>query len=125
MTPQGVIIGRVIDQDGDPIANAQIAVARYGYDGGRRTLIPAGAGLAPGAAAGANADPAAQAAAAQALLGGGGQTTDDQGSFRIVTLAPGRYYVSADPRPTRGIMGMIAARAAEAHPRPRQRVRRM
>ena len=106
MTPQGVIIGRVIDQDGDPIANAQIAVARYGYDGGRRTLIPAGVGFAGG---GANADPAAQAAAAQALLGGGGQTTDDQGSFRIVNLAPGRYYVSADPRPNRGIMGMIAA----------------
>src|SRR5437762_2424721 len=65
MTPQGVIIGRVIDQDGDPIANAQIAVARYGYDGGRRALIPAGVGFAGG---GANADPAAQAAAAQALL---------------------------------------------------------
>ena len=93
--------GALLNKDGDPIANAQITVARYGYDGGRRMLIPAGVGLAPG---GANGDPAAQAAAAQALLGGGGQTTDDQGSFRIVNLAPGRYYVSADPRQNRGFL---------------------
>ena len=45
MTSQGVIMGRVIDQDGDPIANAQITVARYGYIGGRRALFPASAGL--------------------------------------------------------------------------------
>jgi len=62
MTPQGVLMGRVIDQDGDPIANAQITVAQYGYIGGRRALFPTTGGLSAGETAGANADPAAQVA---------------------------------------------------------------
>jgi protocatechuate 3,4-dioxygenase beta subunit len=113
MTPQGVVIGRVIDQDGDPIPNAQITVARYEYVGGRRALTPTSAGFSTG---GSNADPAAQAAAAQALLGGGAQSTDDQGSFRIANLVPGRYYVSADPRPNRGILGMVGAQGRGGAP---------
>ena len=116
MTPQGVLMGHVIDQDGDPIANAQITVARYGYIGGRRTLFPTVAGLSAGGAAGANADPAAQVAATQALLGRGAQNTDDQGSFRVANLAPGRYYVSADPRPNRGVLGMIAVQGRGGAP---------
>ncbi len=118
MTPQGVLMGRVIDQDGDPIPNAQIMVARYGYIGGRRALFPTSVGLSSGGTAGANADPAAQVAAARALLGGGAQNTDDQGSFRIANLAPGRYYVSADPRPNRGILGMIAVQGRGGAPTP-------
>jgi protocatechuate 3,4-dioxygenase beta subunit len=105
MIPQGVIVGRVLDQDGDPVANAQVTAARYGYINGHRTLIPASGALTPTAG---TPTPAQAAAAVQAVLGGGGQTTDDQGVFRISNLAPGRYYVSADARANRGIMGLIA-----------------
>src|SRR5579862_6324972 len=102
MTPQAVITGRVIDQDGDPVANAQVTAYQYGYSNGRRQLMPAGSSAAAGAALGA-------------LLGGGGGgpgTSDDQGNYRIVNLAPGRYYVSADPRTNRGILGIIQGQVA-------------
>ncbi len=118
MTPQGVITGKVIDQDGDPVANVQVTVARYGYSNGRRTLIPVSTALA--AAAGTTPTPAQATAALQTILGGGGQATDDQGSFRINNLPPGRYYVSANPRANQGIAGLIAATgqggAADATP---------
>ena len=104
LIPQGVIVGRVLDQDGDPIANAQVTVARYGYSNGHRTLMPVSA-ITAGAGA---PTPAQTAAAVQAIFGGGGQATDDQGVFRISNLPPGRYYVSADARGNRGIMGIIA-----------------
>lgn len=114
MTPQGVIIGRVLDSDGDPIANAQITASRYGYDNGRRTLMEVGTGIqatALPAGAGAAANPAAGAAALTSLFGGGGLSSDDQGNFRINNLPPGRYYVKAEFRGTAGILGMIQAQA--------------
>ena len=105
LIPQGVIVGRVLDQDGDPVANAQVTASRYGYSNGHRTLIPVSAALTPAVG---TPTPAQAAAAVQQIFGGGGQTTDDQGAFRISNLAPGRYYVSADARANRGIMGLIA-----------------
>src|SRR5258707_11314787 len=62
LTPQGVITGRVTDQDGDPVRGVQITVLRTGYPRGRRQFVPAG-----------------------------GASTDDQGNFRAGNLAPGRY----------------------------------
>ena len=86
MTPQAVIAGRVTDQDGDPVANIAVSVFRYGYNNGRRTLMPGG-----GPPAGGRGGPIGPG-------GPGGTATDDQGNFRIGNLSPGRYYVSADPR---------------------------
>jgi len=102
LTPQGVITGRVTDEDGDPIANAQVSVARYGYNNGRRTLIQTGGALST---AGAQMG----AAGALAILGGGGGagTSDDQGNFRIVNLTPGRYYVSANPQAGAGFLTLL------------------
>ena len=72
MTPQGVIAGKVLDQDGDPVVSAQVQAMRYTYARGRKQLQPAGGGA-----------------------------TNDLGEYRIGSLAPGRYYVSAtDRRPT-------------------------
>jgi protocatechuate 3,4-dioxygenase beta subunit len=69
MTPQGVIAGKVLDQDGDPVASAQVQVLRFAYQRGRKQLQPTGAGQ-----------------------------TNDLGEYRVGNLAPGRYYLSASDR---------------------------
>src|SRR5579862_2727642 len=108
MTPQGVITGRVADEDGDPIAGAQVSVARYGYSNGHRQLIQTGGALSA-LASGAAMSPAN----ALAMLTGGGSagTSDDQGNFRIVNLAPGRYYVSANPQGASALLNLVQAPA--------------
>jgi protocatechuate 3,4-dioxygenase beta subunit len=70
MTPQGVIIGKVVDQDGDPVAYAQIQAMHSAYVFGRKRLQISG-----------NA------------------STNDLGEYRIANLAPGRYYVTARDEP--------------------------
>ncbi|PYR90959.1 MAG: hypothetical protein DMF84_18570 [Acidobacteria bacterium] len=63
----GVITGRVLDEDGEPLARALVTVQRYQYIRGERQLSAAG----------------------------GGQS-DDRGQYRVFGLPPGEYYVSAD-----------------------------
>lgn len=63
----GVITGRVVDEDGEPLARALVTVQRYQYVRGERQLTPAG-----------------------------GDQTDDRGQYRVFGLPPGDYYVSAD-----------------------------
>jgi hypothetical protein len=69
MTPQGVVAGKVMDQDGDPVNGVQVQVMRYAYARGRKQLQPTGNGQ-----------------------------TNDLGEYRIGNLAPGRYYLSASDR---------------------------
>jgi len=69
MTPQAVVSGKITDQDGDPVTGAQVQVMRNNYVRGHRQLAPAG-----------NA------------------ASNDQGEYRIANLAPGRYYLSVNPR---------------------------
>ena len=63
----GVITGRVLDEDGEPLARALVTVQRYQYIRGERRLSPAG-----------------------------GDQSDDRGQYRVFGLPPGDYYVSAD-----------------------------
>ena len=71
MTPQGVIIGKVLDEDGDPVPTVQVQIVRTMYAAGRKQLVPSG-----------------------------GSNTNDLGEYRIGNLSPGRYYVNAiDRRP--------------------------
>jgi Carboxypeptidase regulatory-like domain len=63
----GVITGRVVDEDGEPLARAIVTVQRYQYVRGERQLSPAG-----------------------------GDQSDDRGQYRVFGLPPGDYYVSAD-----------------------------
>jgi protocatechuate 3,4-dioxygenase beta subunit len=67
LTPHGVIAGRVLDEDGEPVSNVNVQVLRPGYNQGRRQLVPSQ----------------------------GRSMTNDLGEYRIFGLAPGRYYVSA------------------------------
>jgi len=67
MVPQGSAAGKVIDEDGDPVADATVMAEVVNYSSGRRRLV----------------------------LREGGQT-NDRGEFRLGKLPPGRYYISAE-----------------------------
>jgi protocatechuate 3,4-dioxygenase beta subunit len=74
LMPLGIIRGHVLDEDGDPIVRAQVAVLRYFYDQGRKQLN--------------------QLAFLQ---------TNDLGEFEALNLPPGRYYLQAVVWPPRNI----------------------
>ena len=65
-----VVEGRVTDEDGDPLADAQVAVLRRTFVAGRTHWQQAGA-----------------------------ERTNDLGEYRIAGLAAGNYYVSVSPPP--------------------------
>lgn len=65
-----VVEGRVTDEDGDPMANAQATVLRQTFISGRSHWEQAGA-----------------------------ERTNDLGDYRISGLAPGNYFVSVTPPP--------------------------
>jgi hypothetical protein len=65
-----VVRGRVTDEDGDPMLNAQVAVLRQTFVGGRSRWEQAGA-----------------------------ERTNDLGEYRVAGLAAGNYYVSVSPPP--------------------------
>jgi protocatechuate 3,4-dioxygenase beta subunit len=66
----GVIAGRVVDEFGEPVADAMVAALRQVWTAGRRRFVPAG------------------------RMG----QTNDLGQFRMYGLPPGDYYVSATLR---------------------------
>jgi len=70
MLSAAIVTGRVVDEDGDPMANVDISVLRYGYSSGRRELEQERS-----------------------------ERTNDVGEFRIAGLLSGRYILSASPSP--------------------------
>jgi hypothetical protein len=68
LAPQAVITGRVLDEEGDPWIHAQITLYRSRWSHGKRTFASAG-----------------------------GADLNDLGEFRIGELAPGTYFVAAQP----------------------------
>jgi hypothetical protein len=77
LTPQGVIAGRVLDDEGEPVAGVTVMALRYLYMNGRRHLVPA--------------------------VGAMPIQTNDLGEYRLSNLAPGRYYVQSAARPLMNI----------------------
>ena len=69
LTPQAVITGKVLDEDGEGVAGQPVRALRYVYRGGRRQW--------------------STVATAQ---------TSDIGEFRLPNLEPGRYLVSSNAR---------------------------
>jgi hypothetical protein len=65
-----VVRGRVTDEDGDPMANADVAILRETFVAGHRRWEQAGS-----------------------------ERTNDLGEYRIASLAAGSYYVSVSPPP--------------------------
>jgi protocatechuate 3,4-dioxygenase beta subunit len=70
LTPHGVIAGRVLDEEGEPVTGANVQVSRQQYMQGRKQMSRMN-----------------------------GASTNDLGEYRVFGLAPGRYFVSADARP--------------------------
>jgi protocatechuate 3,4-dioxygenase beta subunit len=69
LTPHGVITGRVLDEEGEPVNGVDVQVLRQRYMQGRKQLVRSGGGL-----------------------------TNDLGEYRIFGLAPGSYFLSATAR---------------------------
>ncbi len=85
LLPRGsAITGRIVDETGEPVAEAMVTALRQEWSGGRRRLN--------------NAGRTAQ--------------TNDLGQFRMYGLPPGEYYVSATLRNMDGMMMDILAAAA-------------
>jgi hypothetical protein len=70
MLPSAIVMGRVLDEDGDPMANVEVSVSRRKFLSGRFKFEPTGS-----------------------------SQTNDLGEFRIGGLLAGKYYVSATPTP--------------------------
>lgn len=70
MLPAAVVTGRVVDEDGDPMPNVEIAVLHYSYSSGARRLEPERS-----------------------------ERTNDLGEYRVGNLSPGQYFVAASPAP--------------------------
>jgi Carboxypeptidase regulatory-like domain len=81
-----VVRGRVTDEDGDPLPNAQVAVLRQTYVSGRSRLEQAGA-----------------------------ERTNDLGEYRVAGLPAGNYYVSVSPPPDFRSLIEAAGAASETH----------
>jgi hypothetical protein len=62
----GAIAGRILDEDGEPMANVQLNALRQTYRDGRRALMPSGF-----------------------------SSSNDLGEYRIFGLAPGEYFLRA------------------------------
>ncbi|MBZ5583882.1 MAG: carboxypeptidase-like regulatory domain-containing protein [Acidobacteriia bacterium] len=74
LTPQGVVTGRVINREGEPMTGYVVTPCVFQYVGGRRVLVEAT----------------------------GSPETDDAGDYRIRPLPPGRYYILVKKQPYRG-----------------------
>ncbi len=77
LVPFGVITGKVVDQDGDPVTNVPLSVMRWGFGRGSRQLQNSGGGV-----------------------------TNDRGEYRIFNLPAGRYILVARPNRPGGYVQM-------------------
>ncbi len=68
LMPQGVIGGKVQDEDGDAMDHVNVTALRWGFIRGRRQLSTIAS-----------------------------ESTNDKGEFRLAALTPGKYYLSASP----------------------------
>jgi hypothetical protein len=66
LTPHAVITGRVLDEDGEPVAHVTVQLMRYLYNQGRKQLLPYSSG-----------------------------STNDLGEYRIFGIPPGKGLLSA------------------------------
>jgi len=69
LVPQGAVSGRVLDEEGEPVADASVAALSYAYAQGRRRMVPSDTAR-----------------------------TDNRGEFRLGKLPPGHYFLCAEVR---------------------------
>ena len=93
LLPAAIAHGRVTDEDGDPMAGAQVGLLRQTYQSGRRQWETAGT-----------------------------ETTNDLGEYRIAGIAPGTYYVAVSPPPNFRAMVEASGTAGSPRAPERQRM---
>src|SRR4029077_5051682 len=69
LTPNSNVTGRVVDEFGDPVENASVALSQIRFQGGRKRLV--------------------------GVAAMSGRTTDDLGRYRIYAVPAGEYVVTA------------------------------
>jgi hypothetical protein len=74
LTPNGSISGRVLDDDGDPLAGAEVVLFQVMWRQGRFELSS-----------------------------GASESADDRGAYRFGELTPGRYFIQARPAGARAV----------------------
>jgi protocatechuate 3,4-dioxygenase beta subunit len=91
LTPHGVIAGRILDEDGEPLPFVSVQLVQFQYRQGRQQMnMTAGSG-----------------------------TTNDLGDYRIFGVAPGKYYLRASARAT-GNLGLYATQIRSANGQPEE-----
>lgn len=85
MTPHAVVAGRIVDEDGEPLAGVQVHLSSFARVNGKRTLIPGESG-----------------------------STNDLGEYRLFGVSPGRYFFSAVYNPRQWNGAQVAKEAASA-----------
>jgi len=73
----GVILGRILDEFGEPLSDVQVAAMHYQFQQGRRQLVSTGRSA----------------------------SSDDMGEFRLYGITPGQYYLQATWRSSMGGAG--------------------
>jgi protocatechuate 3,4-dioxygenase beta subunit len=76
LIPWGIIAGRVLDEEGEPLPWAQVSALREVYSNGKRKLSP------------------------EALV-----PTNDLGEYRLFGLKPGKYFICAKYKPGLHVVG--------------------
>lgn len=87
LTPHAIVTGRILDDEGEPLANIMIQVYRSIRMRGKQQLATVGSGQ-----------------------------SSDTGEFRIANLAPGRYWLNATDRNRRMLTGEAPARNTNGKP---------
>jgi hypothetical protein len=86
LAPEGVISGRILDTEGDPLANVSVASMNVGYENGKRGLVIAG-----------------------------WANSNDLGEFRLAGLRAGKYVVRATFQQQSGNVQRRPVRTEEAY----------
>ena len=81
LIPWGIIAGRILDDEGEPLPWAQVSALREIYSGGKRKL------------------------SSEALV-----PTNDLGEYRLFGLKPGRYFICAKYKPGLHVVGRAEVR---------------